>query len=137
MALKVPNEGELQLLKWALGEETPYNLYLRLYTDDETPADGDTCAKYTEFTSTVGYAAKTLTKTSWNYTQPSGVATATYAEQVFTFTGNSALNIYGYYVTNAAKTKLFWVERAASAWSPDANGDHYDVTPLFTKKTES
>lgn len=77
-------------------------LTLRLFSNNHTPAVGDTLAAYTEITGG-GYAAKTLAIASWVIV--SGNPTiASYASQDFAFTGvtGAPATIYGYYITDTA-----------------------------------
>lgn len=131
--LLVPNVGEVQLLKFALGVDASENQSLRLFVNDITPAEGDTAATYTEAAG-AGYAAKALIKTAWSVGSSGGVTTGTYAEQTFDFTGplTTNPNIYGYYVLSASGGILLWAERAGTVFTPANNGDAYKVTPAIT-----
>ena len=107
------------------------NLTLKLFTSNTTPADTDTSGTYTEAAGG-GYAAKTLTAGSWTVAQVSGIATASYAQQSFVFTGGLTddASVYGYYITNAAGV-LIYAERASAAYTPVNDGDSYLVTLKF------
>lgn len=77
-------------------------LTLRLFSNNHTPAVGDTLASYTEVAGG-GYAAKSLLVASW--TIVSGNPTiASYALQDFVFTGvtTSPSTVYGYFLTDPA-----------------------------------
>jgi hypothetical protein len=128
--LLVPDVGEAQLLKFALGVDASENQTLKLFCSNTTPAEGDTAGTYTE-ASGGGYAAKTLTKTSWSVATASGTTEGSYAEQTYTFTGALTTNpdIYGYFVISATGGILLWAERAGATFTPAANGDTYKVTP--------
>lgn len=87
-------------------------LTLRLFSNDRTPAVGDTLASYTEVAGG-GYSSKSLQVTGW--TIVSGNPTvASYVLQDFVFTGptTSPSTIYGYYITDVAN-----VIRAAQRFS--------------------
>lgn len=131
--LLVPDVGEVQLLKFALGVDASENQTLVLFASNTTPAEGDTAGTYTAATGG-GYADKTLTKTSWSVGTSGGVTTGSYAEQTYTFTGALTTNadIYGYFVKSASGGILLWAERAASTFTPTNNGDTYKVTPQIT-----
>jgi hypothetical protein len=131
MALLAPNVGESKLLRFALGVETPGNQIIRLYVNNITPADTDTAATYTEM-STLGYAAKTLTKTSWVEAQNAGVAEGTYAEQTWTFTAGTQVMVYGYFVTDATTGVLLWSERFGTEKPVQYGGDQIRITPKIT-----
>lgn len=128
--LLVPDVGEVQLLKFALGVDASEDQTLDLFVSNTTPAEGDTAGTYTIATGG-GYAAKTLTKTSWSVATASGTTTASYAEQTYTFTGALTTNpdIYGYRVKSASGGILLWAERASVIFTPANNGDTYKVTP--------
>lgn len=131
--LLVPNVGEVQLLKFALGVDASENQTLKLFASNTTPAEGDTAGTYTAATGG-GYADKTLTKTSWSVANAGGTTTGEYAEQTYTFTGPLTTNpdIYGYFVISASGGILLWAERAGSTFTPANNGDTYKVTPKIT-----
>jgi hypothetical protein len=128
--LLVPDVGEVQLLKFALGVDASEDQELDAYVNNITPAEGDTDGTYTAATGG-GYAQKTLTKTSWTVGTSGGTTTASYAEQTWTFTGplTTNLDIYGYKVRSATGNILLWAERAAATFTPTNNGDTYKVTP--------
>lgn len=137
MALLVPNIGELESLRYlvannnhvpTLGDQSPRNLVLKLFTSNTTPAESDVpspTAYYEPYgvgnTNAYGYAPSTAypfcvnNRTDQTYTQQTGIllngsrwtiaqvgsgTTATYPEQTFTFSGNAG-DVYGYYVTRA------------------------------------
>ena len=137
MALLVPNIGELESLRYlvannnhvpTLGDQSPRNLVLKLFTSNTTPAESDVPSPTAYFepygvgnTNAYGYAPTTgypfcvNSRTDQAYTQQTGIllngsrwtiaqvgsgTTATYPEQTFTFTGNAG-DVYGYYVTRA------------------------------------
>lgn len=148
MALVVPHEGEIQLLKDLLGGGTLENWTLRLFNSNITPAESDAAATYTAHeTSFAGYAAKTLTRSlsasTWNTPvsqSPSGspawssrtqVGHSQYGSspQVFTCSGTGD-TIYGYFITGATSGKLICAE-AFAAPRTLANGDTLSITPVF------
>lgn len=129
--LLTPTVGENKLLEFMLGVATPGNQVLRLFVNDVTPADGDTHTSYTEM-STLGYAAKTLTKTNWVVAQASGEAEGSYAMQTFTFTAGAVVSVYGYYVTDTTTGTLLWAERFASFKEVQFDGDTIKVIPKYT-----
>ena len=137
MALLVPNIGELESLRYlvannnhvpTLGDQSPRNLVLKLFTSNTTPAESDVPSPTAYFepygvgnTNAYGYAPTTgypfcvNNRTDQSYTQQTGIllngsrwtiaqvgsgTTATYPEQTFTFDG-AAGDVYGYYVTRA------------------------------------
>jgi hypothetical protein len=129
MSLLVPDEGEVQMLSNALKQYE--DVYLKLFTSNTTPAEGDAAATYTEM-SGQGYAAKTLTKTNWSVANASGTTTGSYAQQTFTFTGGTPTTIYGYYVVGVTSGKLYWAERFTNPQVVQNNGDQILITPQVT-----
>lgn len=126
MALLVPNIGELESLRYlvannnhvpTLGDQSPRNLVLKLFTSNTTPVESDVPSPTAYFepygvgnTNAYGYAPTTgypfcvNNRTDQAYTQQTGIllngsrwtiaqvgsgTTATYPEQTFTFTGNA------------------------------------------------
>lgn len=102
--LLVPNVGEKEMLKLILNNATQTNVKIHLYSDDVTPAEGDTIASYTLVTDP---AAITLTGSSWDFDTTAG--TASYAQQTFTYSGSGTA--YGYVVTDSTGATLLWAER--------------------------
>ena len=112
MALLVPDVGEVLLLKYALNHTEPTEVKLEIYTNDYTPVEGSVVADFTEAVA-AGYAAIELAGASWTITTTTGVTTATYAQQTFTFT--AASTNYGYYITNNDGSRVLWAERFSDA----------------------
>lgn len=131
MPLLAPNVGENKLLEFALGKATPGNQTLKLFVNNITPGATDVAGTYTEM-STLGYAAKTLTTSSWTVTNVSGSATAAYAQQSWTFTAGTSVTIYGYFVIDSTTGILLWAERFSAPIAVDAGGDALRLTPSFT-----
>lgn len=132
MALTVPNAGELLLLQAALGEATPENLVLKLYTGSPSISPTLAAGGITEMTGQ-GYASKTLTATEWTYaTNGAGAAEASYAQQSFVFTAGGPATINGYYVVGATSGTLYWIEPFASGLVVQNESDTIRVTPKFT-----
>ena len=130
MTLLVPNNGEGDGLNYFVNKAAPQDLVLRLYTSNTTPAETDTAATYTEAAS-FGYAALTLTGSSWTITE-GAPSNAAYAQQVFTFTGNLG-NVYGYYMTRATSGRIALAERFTDGpYSIVNNGDQIKITPQIT-----
>jgi hypothetical protein len=134
MALITVDVGEIELLSRMLNKSATGDVVLRLYSNDKTPADADTVASYTECTGS-GYAAKTLTGSSWTITTVTNKGNAAYAQQSFDLSG--ALTAYGYYVTDAAGTTLLWAERfTAPPFTIPSGGGSIKITPNFTLNKE-
>jgi hypothetical protein len=128
MSLVLVNQGEQRMLEQFLNAEAHT---LRLYSNDKTPGETDTEAGYTEVTDG-GYASKVLAVSGWTVT-PGAPTEGTYAQQIWTFTG-SVGNVYGYFVTRDADSKLQWAERFTDGpYNIQNNGDQIKVTPKFTQ----
>ena len=128
MTLVVPDVGERLLLDNALGDSTPENLLLKLYTNNFDCVEGSVHTDFTECAIS-GYAAKTLTAASWNAASTAaGTTSKTYAQQTFNFTGTG--NVVGYYVVGATSGLLYWAERLyAGTGQAINNGDALNITP--------
>lgn len=128
MALLVPDVGEVELLSRMVNLNAPDDCILHLYTNNLTPAEGDTEGLYTESTGT-GYSAITLTGASWTVSTTGGVTTGSYPQVTFTYTGAEP-NIYGYYVTDNAGTLLLWSERFSDGpYAIPSGGGSVKITP--------
>ncbi len=110
--LVVPNNAEVLLLSYMLNATVASDVRLKLYSNNKTPVETDVLSSYVELVS-VGYIDKVILGSSWVITTVSGVTTATYATQTFSFP--SGTTAYGYYVTNNAGTDLLWAERFSNA----------------------
>src|SRR4051812_25333696 len=107
--------GEVLLLRYILNNTSPGNVRLRLFTNNITPAEGNSLTMYTE-SSAAGYSPFALTGASWTFATASGTSTATYARQTFSY--STSETVYGYYMTNADVgniQQLVWVERFPGA----------------------
>lgn len=133
MALVIPSASEKTLLDFTLGVTVPGNQILRLFVNNVSPDDAHTAASYTEM-STLGYAAKTLTKTSWTTVAGSAgqPASSTYATQTWTFTAGTPVTVYGYYITDTTSGLLLWAEAFASGKVVQYTGDQIIIVPTIT-----
>lgn len=131
MALILPTVGENLGLAFLLGLSAPGNQTLKLYIGDTPILDATVASDFTEM-STMGYAAKTLTKASWVVAQSSGVAQGSYAEQTWTFTGGTLVSVYGYFVVDSTTGTLLWAERFTTSKDIVNNGDIIKITPKIT-----
>jgi hypothetical protein len=132
MTILVPNTGEVIALEYLVNKNgLTENLVYRLFATNVTPAETDTAGSYTEAAGG-GYAAKTLTGSSWTVTGGAPTS-ASYAQQTWTFTGALTTNatVYGYYVTRASSADLVLAE-TFSTFTPASNGDNLKLTPAIT-----
>ena len=134
MPLLVPDVGEVRLLQYIVGNASPTSLILNLYTNNKTPAEGDTMAgatpSYTAATAS-GYSAATLSTASWSIGTVSGTSSALYNNGItFTFgTAASTQNVYGYYVTDNS-SNLLWAELFPGApFALPASGGEIAIRP--------
>src|SRR3569623_2047366 len=112
MALKFPTVGCNLALEAVVNKTAPQNLILKLFQSNTTPSDTDTAATYTE-ASFSGYAAATLTGTSWGSASGKSIS---YAQQTFTCNGGGVSNsVYGYFVVQSTSGILLYAERDGSA----------------------
>lgn len=125
--MPVPNVGEVIAAQKYLTLE---NLTLKLFSNNVTPAEGDTAATYTEVTGG-GYASKTLALGSWTIVA-GDPTTGTYAAQDFAFTGATTGpgTIYGYYLVDGSNV-LRGSERFGASVVPfnPVNGSLIRITP--------
>lgn len=122
MALKVPNVGESEIQsRWLTFEGSKLKLYTNNYVCTETSVIGD----FTEMV-VAGYAQKTLLAGSWVVS-----STSSYAEQEFLPT--TAVNAYGYVVTNSAASVVLFAEQFTGApYAIPAGGGSIKVTLNIT-----
>lgn len=130
MALVAPDQmGEILLLQYIVGMVNADNPVIHLYANNVTPSDSTVIGDLSEVGGGIGYEAITLLSANWTTTQSSGVTTAVYSEQTFTFTTNATS--YGYYVTDESN-QLLWIERFSGAPFdiPDGGGTISITTKL-------
>jgi len=136
MALKVVQAELLKTLdaQVSVFHSGPYKM--GLYKNNWTPADTDTIAAVTpaDFS---GYAGL-QNLTSWTaaaWVSPRAVSTR--AALQWTHNGGATNNdIYGYYVVDQAGN-LAWAERYSGApVTMSNNGQIYQVTPQYTRRSE-
>lgn len=127
MALVLADVGERSGLDMWLSDTTPEAQTLKLYSNDISPAEGDTHSTYTEATIS-GYSAKSLARATWNAASTNtGTTTKSYPQQTFNFTGTGT--IVGYYIIKATAGTLLWAERMfTSPGQTFNNGDSYALT---------
>lgn len=133
MTILVPTASEKTLEDFMLGVTTPGNQILKLYVNNYTLVDATVAGDLTEM-STLGYAAKTLTKTSWVTTAGSGgqPATSAYAQQTWTFTAGTPVTVYGYFITDTTSGLLLWAEAFSASKVVQNTGDQIIITPQIT-----
>ena len=130
MTLVVPSVGDSLILQLALNKASPANVKLHLYKTNVTPGKSDTVSTYTECDTGAGYAAVSLTGSSWTVATANGTTTASYAAQTFTFT--SGQSVYGYYVTDSTSTTVLWSEAFPSVFTIPSGGGSVTVTLNLT-----
>lgn len=137
MPLIVPDQGELRLLDTMLklALSTNENHILKLYTNNYTPVAAAAPGSFTEAAFT-GYAARTLTRASWNSAVTvSNKAECSYSAVQSWTCGTVGATIFGYYVQGSAGT-LLWAELFSTS-RVLASGDVLNITPKFTLSSEN
>jgi hypothetical protein len=139
MSLVVTNSADILILKYMLnaigqdGNAAPAGgeRLIRLFTNNLTPIKTTVIGDITE-ASASGYSPITLSGSQWTIASSSGINSATYSEQTFSF--STGVTVYGYYVTTTEATpKLLWVERFSTApYTLPAGGGEIAITPRFT-----
>jgi len=132
MSAVFADEGCAELLGVMLNKVSQGNVKLKLFVNNYTPLKSTVLADLTECTLT-GYAALTLTGSSWTITTASNVSVASYAAQTFTFSA-SGQTIYGYYFTNNGSTKLLWAERLGTSYAVPSGGGSITIIPSVADK---
>jgi hypothetical protein len=132
MALVLCNNGEGDMLSYAVNKSAPQSPVLRLFVNNITPSETDVAATYTEASFT-GYAAITTAGADWTITEGAPSAAAC-VQETFTSTANQATqNVYGYFFTRVTSGRLWIAERFPDAPTPISNnGDTIKITPNFT-----
>lgn len=132
--LVLPNQGEAIALDLLVhkGVYTSYDLTLKLFKSNTTPANSDTEATYTEADFT-GYADVDLVAANWTIT-PGSPSLAEAAQQTFTSSaGSQNQPVYGYYLVQTTGGKLVWAERFTDGPYTIVNlNDVIKVTPKIT-----
>ena len=137
MPLVVPDVGELRLLDTMLklALSTNENHILRLYKNNYTPISTAALGSFTEADFT-GYAARTLSRASWNSAVTvSAKAECSYSAVQSWTCGVTGNTIFGYYVVGSGGT-LLWAELFSTS-RVLASGDVLNITPKFTLSSES
>jgi hypothetical protein len=132
MTILVPNAGEVITLNYLVNKvTTTRDLIYKLFATNVTPAETDTAGSYTE-ASGGGYASKTLTGASWTVSG-GAPSSASYAQQIWTFTGPLTINttVYGYFVIRATDSDLCFAE-TFTPFTPANNSDQILLTPQIT-----
>lgn len=136
MSLKVVKDELLKTVnaQTALFAAGPYQI--GLYQNNWTPADGDTISAVTPATFS-GYSGL-QNLNSWSsavWITPR--ATAAHSAVSWTHNGGGTSNsIYGYYIVDASGN-LAWAERYSGApVTINTNGQVYQVTPQYTRRSE-
>lgn len=131
MPMKIPNAAELEIITAIL---TPAHT-IRLYSNNKTPADGDTAAAYTEVFGG-GYANSPLVFANWNIVAGTPTIATYNASKQWVFTGPTGgpNTIYGYYVTRNSDGKLAWAERFPNTLVPFSpiNGSKIVILPRYS-----
>lgn len=130
MALVVPNNSEVVMLRYILNIENPENLIMKLFVNDVVPNEGTTEASFVEASGN-GYTEQNLLPGNWGIVA-GDPSVAEHSELTWTFTGPLGL-VYGYYVVRDASDDLLWAERFTNGpYNVQQNGDQIKITPRLT-----
>jgi hypothetical protein len=132
MTLFIPEVSEVTMLQKILNQD----LYLRLYSNNVTPANGDTAASYTEVAGG-GYSQFTLTYANWTITggNPTVALYSNFQDWNFTGTTNAPGTVYGYYVVQVSDGKLVYSERFPVVPFTPVLNSLIRIRPRFTGNT--
>lgn len=110
------------------------NFFLRLFTNNITPAESDVLSMYTECT-LPGYSYEEMLPGNWTLHAHPREATYVYQTVTFTFTANAGgVSLYGFYLTNADGGVLIWAEAFPSPAPVPSLGGDVDVQVPWTDK---
>ena len=129
MSLVLTQAGELKLLERMLSAYTE-DISLHLFSNNTAPTNTSTAAQFTESAFT-GYTAATLG--TWaTATTVNGVGSKSCsAGSTFQNTSTTAATVWGYYLTGATSSVVYWAEQFASARTLNQN-DQITITPQFS-----
>lgn len=135
MSLILCNNGKISLLS-SFDAQQSATLKLRLYQNNYTPVEGSVLGDFTEATFS-GYAQATPL-VAVDITGPDGTNrwTITWSQCSWTKNGATGNQIYGYYVLNAANQVLFAERFGAAPIDMTVNGNHLQLTPKLTMKSQ-
>lgn len=128
MALVLQDEGLLRKLEDLRAAWNSVQLKMHLFQNNYTPLNTSVLGDFTEATFS-GYTSQNIA--TWGVAAVAAhVGTITPAPLTFTRNSTGAgQTIYGYYVTDAGFTKLYWAERdPAAPVTLTNNGDSYTIT---------
>jgi hypothetical protein len=128
MAIIITDIGKQKALEYIVGKDsTTESLVLKLYSNNYTPAIGDSANSYIEVSGGL-YSSISLTPATWAIS--SGIAT--YPQQSWFFTG-SVGTVYGYYLVNSTSNQVIFAERFPNApYTISNSGDIIRVTLSIT-----
>ncbi len=107
------------------------NPVLRLYSNEVAISESTSLADIDEV-SRAGYAPVELAPGGWTITQSGDTVRAEYAEVVFSFPpAASALDVHGYFVTDASGSLLLWCESTPVPYRVPASGGAVSLAPAL------
>lgn len=117
MSFIVPTAAELDTLTDMIASILSGSFYMRLYTSSITINSGTTLSSLNAVEATfTGYSAVQLTTWSTPALDGSNAAASLTTQGQFTPTaGGGSGNLYGYYITNSARTKFYGAEQFSGA----------------------
>lgn len=127
----MPSCAAKKWLEVMLGLDLQENALLKLFTNDITITDDTVAGDFTEMAG-LGYAAKTLSMSSWGAPTWDGVnkkAVSVYAEQEWVFEEGTLVNVRGWYLVMATTGTLLLACKFAAAKPIQHAGETISVTP--------
>jgi hypothetical protein len=123
--------GQIELLSYALNNQTPSDMLLHLYSNNWSPNYTDTLTNYTEV-SVSGYVPMVLNGGMWTIgLNDSGIVAATYPMQTFPF--STSVTAFGYYITDNAITTVIFAEMFSNPpFYLSSSGGNIKITPTVT-----
>lgn len=128
----MPECAAKKWLEVIVGLDLQENMLLKLFTNDLTITDATVAGDFAEMTGQ-GYAAKTLSMSSWGAPTWDAVnkqASSAYAEQVWNFNGEGGLvNVRGWYLVMATTGTLLLACKFGAPKPIQNAGETIKVTP--------
>lgn len=126
MSIVVSDQAEANLLNALLGITSNLStVYFRLFTNNITVTESTVLTDFLELSSGL-YTPLSVASGDWTVGTASGITTASRA--LYTWPISDSCNLYGYFVTDAANTLLYWAENFGSTISIPTGGASINFT---------
>lgn len=131
MALNVVTSGANRALEYLVNKTAPESLTLRLYKNNVSISNATVVEDVTQADFT-GYSAIALAGSDWASASAGSISTSA-AKEFTSSAGSQSSPVYGYYLTDASATRLYWIEAfSGGPYTIVNNGDKITVTPTIT-----